>query len=95
MVKIGLLRRIDVVQVVAELMRKYRPKYIVYAPVLHSTRGDLLVAPQVYSAIKEQLIPLCTIVLEPSDLPSGTRQPISAVANPSTRRCSMPAVTSA
>ena len=55
-------------------MRKYRPKYIVYAPVLHSTRGDLLVAPQVYSAIKEQLIPLCTIVLEPSDLPSGTRQ---------------------
>ena len=73
-VKIGLLRRIDVVQVVAELMRKYHPKYIVYAPVLHSTRGDLLVEPQVYDAIKAQLIPLCTIVLEPSDLPSGTRQ---------------------
>ena len=73
-VKIGLLRRIDVVQVVAELMRKYRPKYIVYAPVLHSTRGDLLVEPQVYTAIQQQLIPLCTIVLEPSDLPAGTRQ---------------------
>ena len=73
-VKIGLLRRIDVVQVVAELMRKYRPKYIVYAPVLHSTRGDLLVEPQVYHTIQELLIPLCTIVLEPSDLPSGTRQ---------------------
>ena len=69
-VKIGLLRRIDVVQVVAELMRKYRPKYIVY----HSTRGDLLVEPQVYHTIQELLIPLCTIVLEPSDLPSGTRQ---------------------
>ena len=73
-VKIGLLRRIDVVQVVAELMRKYHPKYIVYAPVLHSTRGDLLVAPQVYHTIQELLIPLCTIVLEPSDLPSGIRQ---------------------
>ena len=73
-VKIGLLRRIDVVQVVAELMRKYHPRHIIYAPVLHSTRGDLLVAPQVYSAIKEQLIPLCTIVLEPSDLPTGIRQ---------------------
>ena len=73
-VKIGLLRRIDVVQVVAELMRKYRPKYIVYAPVLHSTRGDLLVEPQVYTAIQQQLIPLCTIVLEPSDLPAGIRQ---------------------
>ena len=73
-VKIGLLRRIDVVQVVAGLMRKYRPKYIVYAPVLHSTRGDLLVEPQVYHTIQELLIPLCTIVLEPSDLPSGIRQ---------------------
>lgn len=73
-VKIGLLRRIDVVQVVAELMRKYHPKYIVYAPVLHSTRGDLLVAPQVYHTIQELLIPLCTIVLEASDLPSGIRQ---------------------
>ena len=73
-VKIGLLRRIDVVQMVAELMRKYRPKYIVYAPVLHSTRGDLLVEPQVYHTIQEQLIPLCTIVLEPSDLPAGIRQ---------------------
>ena len=55
-------------------MRKYRPKYIVYAPVLHSTRGDLLVEPQVYTAIQQQLIPLCTIVLEPSDLPAGIRQ---------------------
>ena len=51
-VKIGLLRRSDVVQMVAELMRKYRPKYIVYAPVLHSTRGDLLVEPQVYHTIQ-------------------------------------------
>ena len=73
-VKIGLLRRSDVVQMVAELMRKYRPKYIVYAPVLHSTRGDLLVEPQVYHTIQELLIPLCTIVLEPSDLPAGLRQ---------------------
>lgn len=73
-VKIGLLRRSDVVQMVAELMRKYRPKYIVYAPVLHSTRGDLLVEPQVYHTIQELLIPLCTIVLEPSDLPVGIRQ---------------------
>ncbi len=52
-VKIGLLRRIDVVQVVA---------------------GDLLVEPQVYHTIQELLIPLCTIVLEPSDLPTGIRQ---------------------
>ena len=73
-VKIGLMRRIDVVEVVAEMMRKYRPKHIIYAPVLKSARGDQLVKPQVFSAIKELLIPLCGIVLEPSDLPSGIRQ---------------------
>ena len=28
-VKIGLIRRIDVVAVVAEMMRKYRPRYII------------------------------------------------------------------
>ena len=73
-VKIGLIRRIDVVAMVAEMMRKYRPRYIIYAPVRTSTRGDQLVEPQVFSAIKEQILPLCTIVLEPSDLPSTIRQ---------------------
>lgn len=67
-VKIGLIRRIDVVDMVAEMMRKYHPRHIIYAPVLTSTHGDQLVKPQVFSAIKEQIIPLCTIVLEPSDL---------------------------
>lgn len=73
-IKIGLLRRIEVVEVVADLMRKYHPKHIVYAPVRQSTRGDQLVNPQVFEAIQQQLIPLCTIVLEPSDLPPGDRK---------------------
>ena len=73
-VKIGLIRRIDVVDMVAEMMRKYHPRHIIYAPVLTSTRGDQLVEPQVFRAIKEQIIPLCTIVLEPSDLPSVIRK---------------------
>ena len=73
-IKIGLLRRIEVVEVVAELMRKYRPKHIVYAPIRHSTHGDQLVNPQVFDTIQQQLIPLCTVVLEPSDLPPGVRK---------------------
>ena len=55
------------------MMQKYHPRYIIYAPVQTSTHGDQLVEPQVFSAIKEQIIPLCTIVLEPSDLPSAIR----------------------
>ena len=66
--------KIDVVATIAEMMQKYHPRYIIYAPVQTSTHGDQLVEPQVFSAIKEQIIPLCTIVLEPSDLPSVIRK---------------------
>lgn len=68
-VKIGLLRRADVVEAVADVLEKYQPRHIVYAPVLRSTRGELLVSPEVFEAIERRLIPLCTVVLEPSDLP--------------------------
>ena len=105
-VKIGLLRRTDVVSVVVELMRKYRPRYIVYAPVLHSVRGDLLVEPQVYQAIRQQLFPFAPSCSSPPtclQAPASTVMPTnsalpspitSVVVRASTRPCYMPAVTS-
>lgn len=65
-VKVGLLRRTDVVTVVADVLRRYRPRHIIYAPVLKSAHGEELLSPQVHKAIRQQLIPLCTLVLEPS-----------------------------
>ena len=41
-VKIGLIRQIDVVATIAEMMQKYHPRYIIYAPVQTSTHGDQL-----------------------------------------------------
>lgn len=73
-VKIGLLRRIDVVETLVDVLQRYRPRHIIYAPVLRSSRGDQLVSANVYEAVKRLLIPLCTIVLAPSDLPAGTRR---------------------
>ena len=73
-VKIGLLRRIDVVEALADVLSHYKPRHIIYAPVLRSSRGDQLVSPSVYEAIQRLLIPLCTVVLEPSDLPAGPRR---------------------
>lgn len=73
-VKVGLLRRTDVVCAVADVLRHYHPRHIIYAPVLKSTRGDELISPQVYETIKQQLIPLCSLVLEPSDLPTASRR---------------------
>ena len=93
-VKIGLLRRTDVVSIVAELMRKYRPRYIVYAPVLHSVRGDLLVEPQVYQCSSP---PTCLLAPASTVMPTSSAllSPItSVVERASTRPCSTPAVTS-
>ncbi len=73
-VKIGLLRSIEVVEAVVDVLKKYKPNQIIYAPVLKSTRGDQLVSPKVYDAISRLLIPMCTVVLEPSDLPIGPRR---------------------
>lgn len=39
-VKVGLLRRTDHVEMVAEVLKKYRPHHVVYAPVLTSTKGE-------------------------------------------------------
>ncbi|MCR4583819.1 MAG: bifunctional hydroxymethylpyrimidine kinase/phosphomethylpyrimidine kinase [Prevotella sp.] len=72
-VKIGLIRRIDVAETLADVLGKYKPRHIIYAPVLKSTKGDELLSPKVYEAIQRLLIPLCTLVLEPSDMPVGLR----------------------
>ena len=73
-VKIGLLRRIDVVEALADVLRRNKPRHIIYAPVLNSTKGEQLVSQKVYETIQRELIPLCTIVLAPSDLPIGPRR---------------------
>ena len=73
-VKIGLLRRVDVVEAVADVLRRYKPRHVVYAPVLHSSKGELLVSQTVYEAIEQRLMPLCTVVLAASDLPIDPRR---------------------
>jgi hydroxymethylpyrimidine/phosphomethylpyrimidine kinase len=73
-IKIGLLRRADVVEALAEVLRRYKPRHIVYAPVLRSSKGEQLVSPKVYEAVERHLVPLCTVVLAASDLPVGPRR---------------------
>ena len=73
-IKIGLLRRIDVVEMLAEVLQRYKPQHIIYAPLLTSTKGEQLVEPKVYEAIERLLIPMCTVVLAPNDLPVGPRR---------------------
>ena len=67
-VKIGLIRRTDVVEMLAEVLPRHKPRHIIYVPVLTSSKGEQLVDHRVYQAIEKLLIPMCTVVLAPSDL---------------------------
>ena len=62
-VKIGMLRRPDVVEAVADVLRRYQPKHIIYDPVVRSANGDELMSPEVVEAVRQSLLPLCTLVI--------------------------------
>lgn len=62
-VKIGLVRRIDTLQVVVGAIRRYRPRHVVLDAVLFSSRGDTLVSSETLEAIRDQLLPLTTLVI--------------------------------
>ena len=62
-VKVGMIRRVETLDVVMEALTKYRPRYIVYAPSIWSSTGDALMSEDVISQIKYRLLPLCSVVV--------------------------------
>ncbi len=63
-VKVGLIRTRAVLNVVIDCLQRHRPRHIVYDPVFLSSRGEVLVPLSVRTLIEEQLLPLCTYVVE-------------------------------
>ena len=62
-VKIGLIRTAEVLDVVVETLHRYRPRYVVYDAVKLSTRGDALLSEALVREIHDRLLPLCTLVI--------------------------------
>jgi len=60
--KIGMLGTSDVVAALAESMREYPVPHVVLDPVMVAASGDRLVPNDVISAIRDQLLPLATMV---------------------------------
>ena len=64
-IKIGMLPDAEVAQVVATELRAYlqqHPVAVVYDPVMVSTSGYPLMAPETIQIVTEQLFPLCTLI---------------------------------
>lgn len=61
-VKIGMVSSAGLIRVIAEKLRQYRAEHIVVDPVMVSTSGSRLIAPEAEAVLKEELIPMADIL---------------------------------
>ena len=62
-VKIGMMRRVETIQTVVEALRRYTPAFVVYDPVLFSSRGDRLMGDEALGIVRRRLFPLCSAIV--------------------------------
>ncbi len=61
-VKIGMLQRTDIIDVVTDRLIFYKPTHIVIDPVMVAKSKDLLLEPSAVSTLKQRLLPLATLL---------------------------------
>jgi hydroxymethylpyrimidine/phosphomethylpyrimidine kinase len=61
-VKTGMVASVELIGVIAEKLRQYGAKNVVVDPVMVATSGDRLISETAVTALKEQLLPLATVV---------------------------------
>lgn len=67
-VKIGMIRRADVMQAVSSVLGRYRPEVVIYDPVAVSSNGDILMSPDLIRVMRRCLLPLVSLLtLKKSD----------------------------
>lgn len=63
-VKIGMIRTKETLAVIVRLLSRYRPQNVIFMPVMYSAQGERLVSDELVGAIRQQLLPLCTLVVQ-------------------------------
>lgn len=63
-VKIGLIRTNETLNAVVSAIQKYRPRHVILDAVVSSSQGETLVERKLVDAITNELLPLCTLVIE-------------------------------
>lgn len=62
-VKVGMVRRKEVIDVIVKALRQYRPQFVIYDPVLLSSHGDQLMGEDVLRQVRRELFPLCSAII--------------------------------
>lgn len=61
-VKIGMLASSGLIRVVADALRRYRPRFVVLDPVMVAKSGDRLLRADAVAALRAELLPLATVL---------------------------------
>jgi hydroxymethylpyrimidine/phosphomethylpyrimidine kinase len=61
-VKIGMLANAGIVRAVADALRRHRPRHVVLDTVMISKSNHALLAPEAVAALRDELLPLATLV---------------------------------
>lgn len=61
-VKIGIVPNLAIAHAIAELLRKFKPKFCIFDPVLISSSGLSFVDNETYEFMLEELMPLCQLI---------------------------------
>ena len=61
-VKIGMVNDIAVIRAIAESLRHYRPRFVVFDPVMVSTSGHKLIEDDAIQVITDELMPLADLI---------------------------------
>ena len=61
-VKIGMAAKLSSIEVIAEALKRWSPRYVVLDPVMVATSGDRLLAANAVEALRKKLIPLASVV---------------------------------
>ena len=62
-VKVGMVRNLQTLSVIINYLRRYKPSYVIYDPVVFSSNGDLLMESHLIGMIRQHLLPLCSLIL--------------------------------
>lgn len=68
-VKIGMVSRIDTIEIIAKTLKKYKIKNLVVDPVMVSKSGYHLLRPEAKEALIKELLPMATVITP--NLPEG------------------------
>ncbi len=60
-VKIGMLHKIEIIELIASKLNEYKPKFVVVDPVMVAKSGHRLLKEDAVSALKSLILPLATV----------------------------------